>query len=335
MEMSWRLRLFGRIYPLLSKPVSRMSREEVYAAQRDGLPDTPLTMQIVGRPARTVTRTDRRIPTRDGDVGARVYTPPRTRAGTPSPVVVNFHGGGWTLGTLDHADWLCSHVAQRVGAVVVSVDYRLAPDHPFPAAVHDCYDATAWVAGHAHELRGVPGSVAVMGDSAGANLATVTSMLARDAGGPRLCQQVLIYPSTDSTLSSPSIARYADAAVITRADIEAYIGHYTGGDPPAAGATRRHPHVSPLLAEDLGGLPPALVQTAEHDPLKDEGRRYAERLEAAGVPVRFTEYVGVPHGFINLPGLTLAAHQALAEICEALTVAFARDTAAHAARLSR
>lgn len=320
MKMTWRLAAFARIYPLLSKPVSEMTLEEIAEAQEQGLPDTPFTMRIVGRPARHVTWTDRRIPTRDGEVIARVYTPPRTAAGTPSPMVVNFHGGGWTLGRLDQADWLCSHVAAGVGAVVVSVDYRLAPQHRFPAGVHDCYDATAWIADHAEQLRGIPGQLAVMGDSAGGNLATVVSMIARDRGAPSLRQQVLIYPSTDTTLSSPSIAQYADAPILTRRDIDAYIGHYTGDT-----ADHRHPHLSPLLADDLAGLPPALVQTAEHDPLKDEGRRYAERLAAAGVPVRFTEYVGVPHAFINLPGLTVAAHQALSEICATLSATFSSD----------
>lgn len=319
MQMSWRLRLVAAVYRVLSKPVSRMSVEEIHERQREGLPNTWFTPWVVGRPARGVTRDDRCIPTRGGAVGARVYTPPRARAGTPCPVVLYFHGGGWTLGTLDQADWLCSNVAAQAGAVVVSVDYRLAPDHRFPAATRDCADATAWVAAHSGQLRGRPGALAVMGDSAGGNLATVACMTARDAGGPAIARQVLIYPSVDATLSSPSIARYADAPMLKRADMDAYLDHYTGT------ADRRHPHLSPLFA-DLAGLPPALIQTAEHDPLCDEGRRYAERLRAQGVQVRHTEYVGVPHAFVNLPGLTPAAHQALAEI-----VATLREDFAHAA----
>jgi acetyl esterase len=191
---------------------------------------------------------------------------------------------------------------------VVSVDYRLAPLNPFPAAVEDAYAALLWAA----EEFGVDGRrIGVMGDSAGGNLAAVVALLTRDRGGPPISHQALIYPATDQTLSGASMRSNANKPFLLAADVVAYRGYYLG-DPPNA---VRDPYASPLLAEDHSGLPPALIQVAEHDPILDDGTRYAEALRVAGVPVRLTEYVGVPHGFISFPGVCRSAHQALAEIC--------------------
>ena len=204
-------------------------------------------------------------------------------------------------------NWMCGLVAASVGAVVVSVDYRLAPEHVFPAAVEDCYAALAWAAGSAAEL-GATGRIGVMGESAGGNLAAVTCLIARDRGGPVISHQALMYPATDMTTGAPATAD-PSAPFLSAAEISAYRRLYLGPDGDPA-----NPWASPLLA-DHAALPPALIQVGEHDPLRDNVVRYAEALRAAGVPVRFTEYVGMPHGFVNFPGLSRAAHQAMAEVC--------------------
>jgi acetyl esterase len=202
-------------------------------------------------------------------------------------------------------DWLCSQVARNVGAVVVSVDYRLAPRHRFPAAVDDCYAAVLWAAENAGSL-GAGGPLGLMGESAGGNLTAVTCLLARDRGGPAISHQVLIYPATDMTVEAPATA---NTPFLTSLEMHAYREHYLADADPS------DIRLSPMLAEDHGKLPPALIQVGEHDPLRDGGVRYAAALRAAGVPVRLTEYVGMPHGFLNFPGLCRLAPQALAEIC--------------------
>jgi acetyl esterase len=242
-----------------------------------------------------------------GPVPVRSYRP--ADAAGQLPLVVNFHGGGWTVGNLDAADWLCSSVAVTTRAVVVSVDYRLAPAHRFPAAAEDSYAALVDVVGRAAEFGADTDRVAVMGESAGGNLSAVVSLMARDRSGPRIAHQALLYPAVDLTMASPSVDRNAHAPILTKADMIAYRRHYLGDQDP------RRPYASPLFADDLRGLPPALVQVAEHDPLRDEGIRYAERLREAGVPVRLTEYVGMPHGYLNFPRICRAAPQALAEVC--------------------
>ncbi|MBC7640538.1 MAG: alpha/beta hydrolase, partial [Rhodoferax sp.] len=220
--------------------------------------------------------------TRAGGVPVRVYRP-ASQPVTP-PLVMFVHGGGWVQGNVRSYDALCAQVAQRVGAVVVSVDYRLAPEHVFPAGLHDAYDATLWAVEHAGALGADAARLAVMGDSAGGNLAAAITLLARDGAGPRIAAQVLFYPATDATLSSPSIQHNANAPILSRADVHGFLGHYRGdADVP-------DPRLSPLHATDHAGLPPALIQTAELDPLRDDGARYADALRAAGVSVRRTDY---------------------------------------------
>lgn len=264
---------------------------------------------IFGKVADGVDVTDRVITAGSGDLRVRLYSPTDR---TPVGCVVNVHGGGWVLGTLVGNDWTCSTVAARTGTQVVSVDYRLAPAHRFPAAVEDSLDALHWAA----ELPSAQGGLMVMGDSAGGNLAAVLALASRDAGSPVIALQVLIYPGTDLTKQSPSLVTNADAPFLTRAAVDAFTDHYLGpdGDP-------RNPLASPLLAADHTGLAPALIITAEHDPIRDDGRRYAAALRAAGVAVRHTDYVDTPHGFLSVPGLVPAAKQALAEICAEITAA--------------
>jgi len=228
----------------------------------------------------------------------------------PLPVVVFFHGGGWVLGNTRMYDPLCTFLARAVEAVVVSVDYRLAPEHRAPEAVHDSVDAVRWVGEHADAFGGDGSRLAVCGDSSGGNLAAIVCQVIRDQGGPTISHQALLYPATDATKSQPSIVEHANAPNLTRAKIDAFLDLYLGPD----GLAADDPLVSPLWAASHADLPPALVQTADLDPLRDEGRLYGERLAAAGVPVRHTNYVGVPHGFASFPGATLIGRQHRAEL---------------------
>jgi acetyl esterase/lipase len=269
---------------------------------------------VFGAVARGVELSDETAAGAEGSLPVRVYRPHRTDTG-PLPLVVEFHGGGWTIGSLDSADWLSSNVAVSLPAVVVSVDYRLAPQHRWPAAAEDCYAALVDLVGRAGELGADPARVAVMGDSAGGNLAAVVSLMSRDRSGPAIGFQGLVYPATDLTLGSPSIEQNAHAPILTRDDVVAFRDHYLGGQDP------RQPYASPLHAADHSGLPPALVQVAEHDPIRDDGLRYADALRAAGVPVRTTEYVGMPHGYLSFPRLCRSAPQALAELCSEMRAA--------------
>jgi acetyl esterase/lipase len=311
-QVDVRLRAWGWLTRRMA-PVGTMSEVEVTALQARRVPVNAVTRWLFGTVPAGVEVADRRVPVPAGDIPVRVYRP--TAVGCP--LILYFHGGGFVLGNLDMGDWICGTVAARVGAVVVSVDYRLAPAHRFPAAVEDCFAALNWAAQHAAEL-GATGPIGVMGESAGGNLSAVTCLIARDRGGPSISHQALIYPATDmtdvhNTTAGPS------TPFLTDADIAAYHRFYFGPDGDTA-----NPWASPLLAE-LAGLPPALIQVGEHDPLRDGGKRYAAALRAAGVPVRLTEYVGMPHGFVNFPGLTRAAHQALAEVCAEQAAALAGD----------
>ena len=236
------------------------------------------------------------------------------------PALVYFHGGGWTIGDLDTHDALCRQLAVGARCAVFSVDYRLAPEQPFPAAVEDCIAATKYVADNAEALN-VRG-IAVGGDSAGGNLAAVVALQARDAGGPALAFQLLVYPATDQRLGTASHERNAHGYLLERESIEffrrCYLPHAT-----AHGDWR----ASPLLARDHRGLPPALVITAGYDPLVDEGKAYAERLRAAGVEVAYREYPDMVHGFLLLGGVLDTANAAVAECCTALRRAFEKGAA--------
>jgi acetyl esterase/lipase len=305
-----RLRVFASMVRRQGS-IAGKSEAEVIALQVRHVPDNVVTNFIFGKVAPGVQTSDRTIPGPGGDIPVRVYRPHGAAGAGARPLVVYFHGGGFVLGELRMGDWLCSQVARNVGAVVISVDYRLAPRHRFPAAVDDCYAALLWAAENAGSL-GAGGPLAVMGESAGGNLSAVVSLLARDRGGPAISQQVLIYPAVDMTKEAPATAT---TPFLTAPEMRAYRQHYLADADPSD--TR----LSPLLAEDHSKLPPALILVGEHDPLRDDGVRYAAALRAAGVPVRLTEYVGMPHGFLNFPGLCRWAPQALAEICAELKAA--------------
>jgi len=262
--------------------------------------------------ARTV---DHTIPGPGGALPVRIHWP----AGSgPFPALVFFHGGGWVLGDLDSHDVTCRSLTNQASCVTVSVDYRLAPEHKFPAAVEDAYAATCWVSDHAAELSVDPSRLAAGGASAGGNLATVVSLMARERGGPALVFQLLIYPVTDAALDTPSArAVISDAYPLTRADMEWFWEHYLRGE-----ADRRDPRASPALAPTLAGLPPALVVTAEIDPLCDEGERYAQALTRAGVATACTRYDGVTHGFVGMECELDKGRAAVAECARALRSAF-------------
>ena len=230
---------------------------------------------------------DRSIPGPAGDIPLRVYRP---EGEGPFPVLVLFHGGGWVVGDLESQDVDARAIANAAKCVVVSVDYCLAPEHKFPAPAEDAYRATCWVAKNSLLLGGDGAPVAVGGMSAGGNLAAVVALMARDRGGPPIACQVLNVPVTDYSFDTDSYRENGEDYVLTRAEMEWFWQHYLSR--PEDGA---HPYASPLRAADLSGLPAALVQTSEFDPLRDEGRAYADRLSAAGVPVSYTCYKGMLH----------------------------------------
>ena len=318
-RMDLRLRAWGAVTRRQSSVATR-SEADVVALQSRKIPAGGLVGRILGKAVPGTIVGDRSIPGPGGDIPVRVYAPVGVGVGAVSgrrPLVVYLHGGGFVFGGgLRMGDWLCSEVAVNVGAVVVAVDYRLAPTHRFPAAVEDSYAALVWAAKNAAEL-GAEGPIGVMGESAGGNLSAVIALLARDRGGPTISHQALIYPATNMTAHGKSAAT-GELPFLSPAEMTRYRAMYLGpdGDPS-------DPMASPLLAEDHSKLPPALVQVAEHDPLRAEGISYAAALRAAGVPVRLTEYVGMPHGFLNFPGLSRSAPQALAEICAEQAVALA------------
>jgi acetyl esterase len=254
-------------------------------------------------------------PTARGEVPVRLYRPPGPAAG-PHPMLVWFHGGGWVLGDLGTADPTARDLCARSGTLVASVDYPLAPEHPFPAAPEACFEVTRWLADHAPEVGADPGRLAVGGDSAGGNLAAVCALLARDRDGPTLSFQLLVYPVTDCLGSFPSVTENGDGYFLTADAMLWCAGHYLPAD-----ADRKDPAASPIYASDLSGLPPALVVTAEFDPLRDEGEAYARRLEDAGVSVTASRYNGMVHGFFGMTAVLDEARRAMAEAADALRAA--------------
>jgi len=241
----------------------------------------------------------------------RVYRPVTNET---LPALMYFHGGGWTIGDVDTHDVLCRQLAVGARCVVFSVDYRLAPEHPFPAAVDDCFAATRYVAENAAKLK-VSG-IAVGGDSAGGNLAATVALLARDAGGPTLAFQLLIYPATDQRMGTASHQRNGQGYLLTADSIRYFRGNYLPNEREWSDW-----RASPLLAKSHANLPPAVVITAGFDPLVDEGRAYADRLRAAGVQVAYREYPDMVHGFILFGGVIDTANAAVADCCKALQAA--------------
>ena len=258
---------------------------------------------------------DRNVPGPDGEVPVRIYTP---EGSGPFPVLVWFHGGGWVVGDLESADGVSRHLTVGSGFVVVSVDYRLAPETKFPGPAEDCYAATQWVAQNAASINADAGKIAVGGDSAGGNLAAAVSLMARDRGGLSVGFQLLVYPVTDRDFSTVSYSQNGDDYQLTRDGMIWFWDHYLANAADAA-----NPYAAPLRAQDLEGLPPALVITAEYDPLRDEGEAFAHRLEAAGVPTACTRYDGMIHGFFGMFAAVDKGKQAIEQASAALKSALA------------
>jgi acetyl esterase len=249
------------------------------------------------------------VPGAGGPIPVRIFRP----AGEgPLPVVAYAHGGGWAVGTLDAFDPVCRALANASGAIVASIDYRLAPEHPFPAGLDDVRAAVRWLVANARELDGDGERIAVAGDSAGGNLATVTARRLRDEGGPALRYQALIYPVCDSALNTPSYRESAEGFGLTARSMKRYWEWYLDG------ADGRQPDASPLQADDLSGLPPAIILTVRDDVLRDEGEAYARALEAAGVPVTLRRYEGAVHGFWRWLAKAEISRRAVAEVGAAL-----------------
>jgi acetyl esterase len=248
-----------------------------------------------------------------GPIPLRVYRPAGVAAGAPLPALVYFHGGGWVIGDLDTHDVQCRQLTAEAGITVVAVDYRLAPEHKFPAAVDDAWAATRWLVAHGLELGVDARRLAVGGDSAGGNLAAVVALLARDAGAPAIALQVLVYPVTDLGAESPSYSAFAEGYMLTRESMRWFINHYLKSRSEA-----QDWRASPIRAASLSGLPPALVVTAGYDPLRDEGAAYAARLTEAGVPVDYVCYGGMVHGFMPMGRLIDTGNRALAHVAATL-----------------
>jgi len=278
-------------YTDLSPDTARAQYRETVAERWAGV--TPAEVGVVE---------DRRVPGPAGDVPVRLYRPVSGAAAAPAPLaaIAFFHGGGWVVGDVASYDAVARGLCAATGALVASVDYRLAPEHPYPAAFEDCAAATAWLAEHAAALGADPARVAVAGDSAGGNLAAAVALWARDRGSPPLRAQALLYPTVDAGLGHPSVEEHAEGFGLTAVQMRAWRDQYLPdrarwGDAAA----------SPLAAPDLAGLPPALVVTAEHDVLRDEGEAYAARLEAAGVAATAIRMPGLVHGFLGTPAVAV------------------------------
>ncbi len=253
---------------------------------------------------------NRKIPGPAGEIPIRIYTP----ASKPNGILVYFHGGGWVVGDLASHDYVCRVFTNETGCTVVAVDYRLAPEHKFPAGPDDCYAATQWVSKNAPSLGSDADHIAVGGDSAGGNLAAVISLMARDRSGPRIRHQMLIYPVTDCSMDTPSYQEFtADGFVLSKLDMEWFWNYYI----PNA-KDRENPYASPARARDLKTLPPAHIITASHDPLRDEGEAFAELLKKAGNKVKVKRYEGVVHGFVSLQFVIDQGKTATRELAEEL-----------------
>jgi len=305
LRMRWPVRTWLRI-------ARALTAVGVYPSM-DRIPNVPLAKRKAAKPPRWMTLPPPRgVEIRDRDFGlsvaTRTYAP--ARADTPLPVVVFMHGGGFVNGGLDAMQFFCAHLAAAADTLVISVDYPLAPESVFPEALDAGYEVLRWAAENADAIGGDPAHLSVAGDSAGGNLAAALCLLARNDGFSEIKNQVLIYPTLDATQSTPRLTRETDQS---RRERFTYYGYYAGGTEPT------NELVSPLLASSVDGLPAAVILTAEADALRDDGILYANRLRAAGVPVRLTNYLGMPHGFLSMPRLCrAAAAQAVLEIASAL-----------------
>jgi acetyl esterase/lipase len=293
--VSWPIILFSKLQTKMMDRLAASSDAQIIAMQR-AAPQNILTHAIFGKLAPGILTEDMQIEASGHRLDIRLFQPPgRAR---PSRVILYMHGGGFVFGDIGLTNWICSGLAARTGMLVASLGYRLAPGARFPAAVEDCYETLTWLHARSADFGIDPKHIGVAGESAGGNLAASVCLVSRERGGPHIDFQTLIYPALDMTSGSPSIRENADAPILTSGAMKTFQACYLGSREDAA-----NPLASPLLAASVAGLPPALIQVAQHDPIRDDGWRYAARLRAAGVPVRITEYGGAAHGYLNFPGL--------------------------------
>jgi acetyl esterase len=293
----------------LEGEVSLVEGRTVEQARAENLAGVP----VVSGPPRTMARIeDLTIPGPAGEIGARFYVSlgaPRP----PQPLLVYYHGGGWVIGDLDTHDGLCRFLAEFSGCRVLSIDYRLAPEHPFPAPVEDAVAAFGWATEQGDELGIDPARIAVGGDSAGGNLSAAVCLQAREGGGPQPAMQLLLYPVTDAVGGQASRDTFAEGFLLTRNDMDWFEGHYI-----PAGCDESDPRISMMRAPDVANLPPAYVATAGFDPLRDEAEVYATRMREAGVTVALQRHPGLIHGFANLTAICPSARAAMFEVAGAL-----------------
>jgi acetyl esterase len=276
-------------------------------------------IEQAGKPEQVALVIDRAIPGPGGDIPIRIYLP---EGDGPFPVLMYFHAGGWVLGSIAYGDATCRAIVRGTPCMVVSVGYRLAPEHRFPAAPEDCYAATQWVATHAHEINADEQRIAVGGDSAGGNLSAAVALMARDRQGPALRLQVIIYGETAYyEPGTASYTTYAHGYGLTRDDMIWFWDSYLSQKEDAT-----HPYAAPLLATDLSQLPPALIITAEYDPVCDEAEQYARRLHEYGIPTQLSRYHGMIHGFFRMFALFDQSKIALREVTNALATAFTQTS---------
>ncbi|MGW4398037.1 alpha/beta hydrolase [Amycolatopsis nivea] len=295
------------------KPLHEMTVGEARALPRDLAAEAgPPSLPPVARAE------DHRVPNPGGGFAVRVLVPDRAVRG----VLVYYHGGGWVIGELEQYELLGRTLARETGCAVVIAEYRLAPEHPYPAAPDDAWAALSWAAERTEALAGPGAPLVVAGDSAGGNLAAVVAQRARDEGGPELAAQVLVYPATDADLDRPSYREPENQLLVGRDSMIWFWNHYLP-DP----ARRTEPAAAPLRAETLAGLPPAIVLTAGHDPLRDEGEEYARRLEAAGVPVRAKRFADQMHGFFTMAGVLPGSAAGIAYVARHLDPLLRPETA--------
>ncbi|MEG0383201.1 MAG: alpha/beta hydrolase [Solibacillus sp.] len=289
------------------KPTSAMTPEENRA--------NGAALQKLAGPVEPVAKVEEHsVAVKDGEIKVRIYTP---EGEGNFPIFIYLHGGGWVLGDLDTVDAPCRSIANQAECIVVSVDYRRAPEYKFPVPLEDCYEAALWVANHASEWKGDATRISIGGDSAGGNLATCVALKARDEQGPTFVSQILIYPVTDVSFSTNSYKENGEGYFLTQDSMEWFARHYINTE-----EDKLNPYVAPLLMKNLSNLPPALVITAGYDPLHDEGVAYANRLQEAGIQVDYTCYEGMIHGFFWMAGIMDKGKQAIEQVSCYLRTSF-------------
>ena len=304
-KLDWKTRLLD-ILLSSSKPLEQMSLDELKLASEKSI--SPFVERIFAGKKILVNKVvkQQNISGRHGDIPIRIYYPSEQK---PLPLIIFFHGGGWVYGNLDTHDRFCRRLAKDTGAMVLAVGYRLAPFYKYPTALEDCYDAFLWAVQNATSLSANPEKIIIMGDSAGGNLAAAVCLMARDRGNQLISQQILIYPVVSGELNQPSIEKNADAPILTKSRMQCFIDYYARDK-----ADILQPYFSPLLAQDLSNLPPALIIACEYDPLHDQAQMYAERLQSAKIPVKLLDYPQTIHGFMSLPPFCQEALPAFTEI---------------------